>query len=166
MTQKQLFMSLLLLGGFVVQAQYLTITTNVPATTSHQISGINTLTFSGGNLVVTPTSGSPTNYAMSSITGGTSKLYFTATNLKTEQFTKENSNFALYPNPVKDELHLQSKTGEAIESIEIWNVLGARVHTQSLKSGEEVNVSNLTSGVYFCKIKTATAFEIIKFVKE
>jgi hypothetical protein len=166
MKQKKLLVLALLSTSFYgLQAQYLSIDTNAPATTSHQISGISTLTFSGGNLVVTPTTGPVTNYAMSSITGGTSKLYFTATNLNNEQFAKESSNFTLYPNPVKDVLHLQVKTmGETMESIEIWNVLGARVQTATI--GEAINVSSLTAGVYFCKLKTAKTEETIKFVKE
>jgi hypothetical protein len=165
--QKTIF--LLAFFGFgctTLQAQFLSIDTNAPATTSHALNTLSTITFSGGNMVVTPTTGAATNYALTGLTGTTAKLYFTSTNLANESFTTDADAFVLYPNPTKDFLHFQAKTtNEAIESITIYNLLGKQVLTQKASNNEAINVSGLPQGIYMCQVKTATTSQTIKFIK-
>jgi hypothetical protein len=73
-------------------------------------------------------------------------------------------NFMIYPNPVKDELFIQSK--QPVEKIEIIDLSGRTVETlraTSLQNGaQSINVSSLPASVYLVKIGA----EIRKFVKE
>ena len=71
----------------------------------------------------------------------------------------------IYPNPVtSDRIYITSKSSQAKE-VEIFDVLGKRI-LQATISGKELNVSNLTPGVYIIKIKegdaTATRKLIVK----
>lgn len=71
----------------------------------------------------------------------------------------------IYPNPVtSDRIYITSKSSQSKE-VEIFDVLGKRI-LQATISGKELNVSNLTPGVYIIKIKegeaTATRKLIVK----
>lgn len=70
-------------------------------------------------------------------------------------------NFFVYPNPANHVLNIDSKTAM---SVNIVNLLGATIQTESLNIGaNQINVSQLTSGIYFIKADNGTT---IKFVKE
>ena len=68
----------------------------------------------------------------------------------------------IYPNPAisTNRIYITSKSIQS-KKIEIYDVLGKKV-LESTINGREFSVSNLTSGVYFIKIKegeaTATTF--------
>lgn len=85
--------------------------------------------------------------------------------LGTGEFTKA---LSLYPNPVKDYLHLNiaGETG-SIRSVEIYNVMGQVVLTVPNTSGEEgINVSALASGSYFIKAQTGNGAAYARFIRE
>ena len=64
----------------------------------------------------------------------------------------------IYPNPVKDELHIESGN-LAIKKIEILDITGKVV-------GNSTNVSVLPQGIYFVKLGTDKGILIQKFIKE
>ncbi len=67
----------------------------------------------------------------------------------------------IYPNPVNDVLNIESKSATIIQ---IANVLGEIVHTQTIQLGiNPIDVSSLNSGIYF--IKTGKGADL-KFVKQ
>lgn len=71
----------------------------------------------------------------------------------------------IYPNPVSGgRIYVTSKTGLNKE-VEIFDVLGKRI-LQATLSGKELNISELTPGVYIIKVKegesTATRKLIVK----
>lgn len=69
----------------------------------------------------------------------------------------------IYPNPVSGgKVYITSKTGQAKE-VEIFNVLGKRVLNTSI-SGKELNISDLTAGVYIIKIREAESTETRKLI--
>ncbi|MCW3159693.1 T9SS type A sorting domain-containing protein [Chryseobacterium oryctis] len=72
-----------------------------------------------------------------------------------------NHKMAIYPNPVKDVLNIN--TDERIISVHIYNMSG-----QELKLGKEKNirVSDLVKGTYILKITTDKGARTEKFVKE
>lgn len=73
--------------------------------------------------------------------------------------------FTVYPNPVKDVLNLNAQT--PIEKIEIFNLLGQQVLSTNLnKTSAQINVSNLTDGVYLMKTHINGVTGTYKFVKE
>jgi len=66
----------------------------------------------------------------------------------------------IYPNPVKDELFIQSETD--INKIRIYDIAGKQILTNNLTNGKSINVSELPSGIYVLKIGNYSE----KFVKE
>ena len=71
----------------------------------------------------------------------------------------------IYPNPVSgDRIYITSKTGQNKE-VAIFDVLGKKI-LQATLSTKELNVSELTPGVYIIKVKegdaTATRKLIVK----
>ncbi|MDR1737810.1 MAG: T9SS type A sorting domain-containing protein, partial [Candidatus Symbiothrix sp.] len=74
----------------------------------------------------------------------------------------------IYPNPVKDELHINFPSFENLESLnaQIYDISGRTVGalraTPTDNGTAAINVSNLSSGVYFLKIGDKR----VRFVKE
>ena len=77
------------------------------------------------------------------------------------QFSAERSNtdiaqnidgLTIYPNPVSNGKVFISTTLNLAKEINIFDVLGKKILSQTL-FGKELNISNLTPGVYILKIK-------------
>lgn len=71
----------------------------------------------------------------------------------------------IYPNPVSsDRVYITSKSAQSKE-VEIYDVLGKKILHTTI-TGKELNISNLTAGVYIIKIRegdaTATRKLIVK----
>lgn len=72
---------------------------------------------------------------------------------------------SLYPNPVKNELHISNDV--AIETVEIINTLGQSVTRKTINNIEgNIDVSALAAGNYVVRIKTSNAIQNIKIIKE
>jgi hypothetical protein len=75
---------------------------------------------------------------------------------------------ALYPNPVNQELHLETKTAYSFQSIQLYNSLGQLVKmlsTPEFNSSMVINVSALLAGTYFIEINSNQGKTTKKFVK-
>jgi hypothetical protein len=84
-----------------------------------------------------------------------------------------NGNFAMYPNPVVNELNIDVEMIKATKaSITISNVVGQTVGTpidEALRAGKNhlsVSTAHLAPGVYFLNIKTESGNTQQKFVKQ
>jgi len=75
----------------------------------------------------------------------------------------ESAGIKIYPNPVKDELRIESN-GLTIKKMEILDITGKTI--VNLKSGKVINVSALPSGIYLVKIETDNGVVTRKFVKQ
>ena len=99
---------------------------------------------------------------------------FTATNsrnlvanfLHTENVGEQNDNTILvYPNPVNDRLLVEA--WEAIDNIEIYNVMGALVYSQKNCANKvEITTDDLPAGTYVIRLTMKNISEIRRFVKE
>ena len=81
-----------------------------------------------------------------------------------DEFT---TTFNIYPNPVNDMLFVESDMN--VEEVSIYNVNGqlATVNRQQVSSTEiAIDVEDLTSGVYFIKIKTENGETVKRFIKK
>lgn len=87
----------------------------------------------------------------------------TATVLGTESFAK--NNFAVYPNPATDVLNIANVNKLEITKSTITDING-RIVKEANSSVENINVSELSSGVYFLKVTTLEGSGITKFVKK
>lgn len=53
------------------------------------------------------------------------------------------------------------------KTIDVMDVTGRVILTNTLKDGKiNVNISNLSNGIYYVKIKSENAVEVIKVVKQ
>ena len=68
--------------------------------------------------------------------------------------------FSLYPNPANDKIHIEGLQGGA--EIYIFNIMGEEVMKKVVYDDNEIDVSNLSSGIYVVKCGNAS----MKFVKK
>lgn len=83
--------------------------------------------------------------------------------LSSETFFK--NNFSIYPNPVNNVLNVTMKNEININSVSITDLNG-RVILLSNSTNTSIDVSNLSSGVYFVSIETNEGKGTSKFVKK
>ncbi|MBA2613799.1 MAG: T9SS type A sorting domain-containing protein [Bacteroidetes bacterium] len=80
----------------------------------------------------------------------------------------ESFDFKFYPNPVKDKLTLEFMPNKFInKKISISNSLGQIIYvSDSLNSKQEIDLSFLSSGIYYLKVQNNTEQKIFKIIKE
>ncbi len=90
----------------------------------------------------------------------------TTSSLSTESFFK--SNFAVYPNPATSVLNITSSNNAAINSASITDINGRTVKNVSLNAVTEaqINISDLTAGVYFLNVTSDAGTGTSKIVKK
>jgi hypothetical protein len=86
----------------------------------------------------------------------------TAQVLSTETFAK--NNFTVSPNPATDVLNISNVNNLEITNATITDVNG-RIVKQINTSFQSINVSELSSGIYFLKLATTEGEGVTKFVK-
>ena len=66
----------------------------------------------------------------------------------------------LYPNPAKDKIRIEGLEGE--HEIQIYNVYGMLIKTLSIDGNDEIDIEELSAGLYIIRIDGHT----MKFMKE
>lgn len=75
------------------------------------------------------------------------------------------SNFNYFPNPVKNTLSISNDS--TIDAIEITSVLGQKMFSKNVNELQtEVNLSELSNGIYFVKVTSEGQEKTVKIVKE
>ena len=95
-------------------------------------------------------------YAINSSDTASVTFDIEAGTLATEDFNFEN-NITLYPNPSKDIINIKNTSKTVISTIEIIDVFGQTLLVSNYNNLEpliSLNLSNLSSGIYFAKIST------------
>ncbi|MCZ4317919.1 T9SS type A sorting domain-containing protein [Aequorivita viscosa] len=121
--------------------------------------------------------GSIYNYSITTDTNGYKVLLLTSPSgdkaiygdhiLSSEDF--HNSQFAIHPNPAKNELFITPKNITQNLTLKIFNIEGKLLSSQNinLQAQSTIAISQLLSGLYFLKIEDEIGNTIIKkFVKE
>ncbi len=116
-------------------------------------------------------------FAIGDIIPNTAEIYFDfnpaiVTNTCTTEFveTLGNDNFAFanlnyFPNPVKNSLMISNE--KMIDSIEITSILGQQMLSQKVNSLQtEIDLSELSNGIYFVKVTAEGKEKTIKIIKE
>ena len=85
------------------------------------------------------------NYALSPTE--VTNLY-TNNTLLSSDFSQNNLEVALYPNPVRDVLNIE--TALEVQSVEIYNIQGQKVLSSNQK---QINISDLATGMYMVRIQ-------------
>ena len=102
-------------------------------------------------------------FTTSATVGGVSK--YTGTVLKTNTFNA--NKFSTYPNPVNSTVTVSNDENLLVTDIAITDINGRTVKTLKVNNLSEVemNVSELTSGVYFMNVTTDAGKAVKKFIK-
>ncbi len=82
-----------------------------------------------------------------------------------ESINELNSLLNIYPNPAKDQLFIETEV--EVEEVSIFDVYGRR--QQTTINGQQtlsIDVSNLSNGVYFVKVKSKNNEVIKRFIKK
>ena len=83
--------------------------------------------------------------------------------LSNENFTF--NNFKLFPNPVKNSLTISNAS--PIETIEISSILGQKMISKKVNDIQtEIDLSQLSNGIYFVKVTSQGSEKTIKIIKE
>jgi len=75
------------------------------------------------------------------------------------------SQFVIYPNPAKDVLYLYNESTFEVTSVKVFDALGRLVLEQSNPSNQ-LDVSNLSSGLLFIQIETDDGSLVKKLIKD
>ncbi len=82
--------------------------------------------------------------------------------------TMEESSVSIFPNPATNQVEIRNPKFE-MRNIEFYNLLGEKLFSNSVTSNQEhvtVNVSKLSPGIYFVKVKGEKVESVGKFVKQ
>jgi len=71
----------------------------------------------------------------------------------------------VYPVPVKDFAYI-TFTNPSKSTLNVYNINGAIVKSYQIDGSTQVDLSQLTSGVYVLEVKSASANYKVKFTKE
>ena len=151
------------LSELKAQTMYVRPLTGTQAT--YAITNIQKLSFSSGNLLVIPISGSAVTHSLS----GNRYINFTNLSLATETQQQEVNTYYVYPNPVKDVLNVFiAEKGQLIDSISIFTLEGQLVLQQKLLYSiqPQISVDSLPQGIYLCKLISGIKTQTIKFIKQ
>jgi hypothetical protein len=70
-----------------------------------------------------------------------------------DAISKNNNSISLYPNPAKDVLNISSAS--KVISVDVYDSTGRLVLKSDNKSNDQINVSDLQSGIYIVRLKDA-----------
>jgi hypothetical protein len=77
----------------------------------------------------------------------------------------DSSNFAYYPNPVKNTLNLSYN--QEISNVEVFNLLGQKVSSNVINANAaQIDMSNLSKGAFMVKVTSNNQLKTIKVIKE
>ncbi len=79
----------------------------------------------------------------------------------------ENDSSIVYPNPVKDVINITTSINSLEKTISIYSALGQKVlETKAISANVSLPISQLPSGVYFCRINSGTQNFTKTFIKQ
>ncbi|UMY64751.1 MULTISPECIES: T9SS type A sorting domain-containing protein [unclassified Flavobacterium] len=76
------------------------------------------------------------------------------------------TSFTLWPNPANDVVNMESKRGEAITSVSIFNTLGQELLRENGTNLRNVNVSGLAAGTYVITVATDKSKSSTQLIKK
>ncbi len=79
-----------------------------------------------------------------------------------ESIYEHGSSINVYPNPVKDQLFVETEM--TVEEISVYDVFGRQMTT--VYDQQTVNVSELSNGIYFVKVKSENNEVVKRFIKK
>ncbi len=84
----------------------------------------------------------------------------------TEVLETNTKEISIYPNPASDKIQIQSSVSLQNSTVEIYSISGVLINKVKLDENNEIDISNLLSGIYFIKIQTDSKILTTKIVKK
>lgn len=106
----------------------------------------------------------PTGYVfrMQNEVGNSGHLNYTPS---PEFLSMQNSGIFLYPNPANSEISIGAISGVAL--VEITNTAGVLIkRIENYTSSERIDISELTAGAYFVRVKTTASDEVLRLIRQ
>jgi hypothetical protein len=72
--------------------------------------------------------------------------------------------FSVYPNPAIDKIEIESFQYSRIEILNLYGELKKTIVADGMKSN--IDISDLSSGIYFVKVRSEKEFAVMKFMKK
>ena len=154
---KKILIVLICIISFSSIGQNMTLNENSGNSSSYSIADINKITFQSGDVVV-ETQSSTDNFSI----GGVRNIVFGNIITETEDIEQAVQELSAYPNPCGDVLNISQNTIDA--RYFIYDLNGSLI--QSDKAYSTINVSNLTTGVYFFTLVSKTNTQTLKIIKK
>ena len=154
---KKILIVLLLVISLGSIGQNMTLNENSGSSSSYSIADINKITFQSGDVVV-ETQSSTDNFSI----GGVRNLVFGNIITKKKNIEQAVQELSAYPNPFDDVLNISQKTTDA--RYFIYDLNGSLI--QSDKASSTINVSSLTTGIYFFTLVKETSTQTLKLIKK
>ena len=123
----------------------------------YSVANINKITFQNGNVII-ETKSATNNFSIA----GLKNLVFDQIITEVEELSSVSKELSVYPNPCGDVLNISKKTNDT--RYFIYDLNGSLI--QSDKAFSRINVSNLTTGVYFLKLVGQTNTQTLKIIKK
>lgn len=76
------------------------------------------------------------------------------------------SEVAIYPNPTKDLIYINTKGNQLINKIEVFDFLGREIENIKVFKDNTLDMSCLSSGVYLLKLNSGNTSIIKRIIKE
>lgn len=141
-------------GAVLFGQKTLFITEKSGSVKSFFVNEIRKLTFPNGNLTVSKNDGSFENFSIDAVTVLKFSSPVSIENIKVDKIKA-----SLYPNPVKDHFFLSFESNIAVAAdIQIFDLNGKLLLNQNAETvaGQnfiDINVRNLTNGLYLCSLR-------------
>ena len=137
--------------------QNMTLNENSGNSSSYSISDIKKIAFQSGDVVI-ETQTSTDNFSI----GGVRNIVFGNIITETKDIEQAVQELSAYPNPCGDVLNISQNTTDA--RYFIYDLNGSLI--QSDKASSTINVSNLTTGIYFFTLVDKTSTQTQKIIKK
>lgn len=127
-----------------------------------------TLTINSGNQTLTQNLSSG-QYYLEIYGTPTSNSYQTpyafglTSTLSNEDFISDNS-LSIYPNPTNSKVNIKSVS--KFDYVEIYNVLGQKISSNTISSNQEIDMNDLPIGIYTLKISNEEITKSVKVIKQ
>ena len=154
---KKILLITLIIISFGSIGQNMVLNQNSGNSTSFSLADISKITFQSGDVVI-DTKSSTENFSIA----GLRNLVFAQIITEVSDYAEAIQELSVYPNPCGDVLNISQVTTN--ERYFIYDLNGSLI--QSDKASSIINVSNLTTGVYFFTLASKTNTQTLKIIKK
>ncbi|PIF44192.1 putative secreted protein (Por secretion system target) [Chryseobacterium sp. 52] len=92
-------------------------------------------------------------------------VYLATDDIRKTDGKNTNADIQIYPNPVTDYFSVRSKGNDKIQTVKIFDASGKLIRNIT-NTADKINISDISSGIYFIRIKTDKGEHLGKIIKK